>query len=244
MFVLLVFTACSRLQSANPVAPPATLSARVSFAEGRITVNNDSAAEWSTVVATPADGVDCNLGIIHPHDQGSMALTNCSNGGPKAPISQVRVAADQGQLVIALQPPVDPGVAPPLPAPVVPEAAPAQAAAPHASASAPAQVAASPTVEAPKAEIPPLRISARVSGGFGPARRLNVTNDGSSAWTGCSLTLADHYHYQMKTLNAGKTEGIMLVRFKDSAGNVYTSNGQIKDLRVSCDQGKATVSPD
>jgi hypothetical protein len=197
------------------------LLGRVTVAEGRLTVFNDADLEWTNVIATPNDTLVCNVGIVHPHDQAGMNLANCSGGPLAAPVVSVRVVAQQGFFVAAV-PAANPEV-PPAPA------APPEPAAPRAAASASAT--------------PSLRAHASMSGGLGPARRVTVFNDSGTGWTGCTVYANDLYSYAMKNVAAGDHEGIMMIRFKDSAGNPFTSNAQINRVKIRCDQGSTSVQP-
>lgn len=229
-FVVL-FAACSTTPPAvAPAAPaaPAAFAARASVADGRLTVNNDSAVEWTNVMVTLETTALCNIGVVHPNDQGGMNLSNCTGTMP-ANVSTVRVVADQGQATITLNPPVALGAAP---APTQ-AAAPAQASAPSTQA-APSQ-AAPATTEAFKA-------AGSITGGIGPARRVHVINKNSYTWTGCSVTVNNDYTWALKDMPPGYDEGIMLGRFKDGAGNPLTANVNISSMKVRCNQGSDTVS--
>jgi hypothetical protein len=84
---------------------------------------------------------------------------------------------------------------------------------------------------------------ARMSLGFGPFRRLKVTNASPEDWTGCRVTINEDYTYDLGGLAAGVVEGIMLGRFMDHQGVKYTANHQIKRVDVACDQGNARIRP-
>lgn len=227
-------------------ASPAALQARVEVKDQRVTVYNDSAEEWTRVIVTLDDQAICKVGLVHPSDQAGVNLQNCTGQVPTETISQARVAADQGQVLITFGPPIQ-LVATPVAAPVEePVAAPEPAAEPAAPTPTPAATARATPAAATTSSGSTTRgltVESHVSGGFGPARRLHVVNRDDFSWTGCSVKLNDLYSYRMKDLAPGVDEGIMMVRFKDQAGNILTSNAQIEKVAVRCDQGSATVQP-
>ena len=100
-------------------------------------------------------------------------------------------------------------------------------------------------ISEPPLESPPDEIKAwaRMSFGFGPFRRLKVTNASPEDWTGCRVTINEHYTYDLGELSAGVMEGIMLGRFMDPQGVKYTANHQIKRVDVACDKGNARIRP-
>lgn len=99
--------------------------------------------------------------------------------------------------------------------------------------------AAGATEEAP----PPLKLVAKVTGGIGPARAVRVQNTGNFDWTGCRVTLNGTWSYSIATIAAGTSDATPLAKFKNSDGDMMTSNSQITKVRASCKQGTATVSP-
>jgi hypothetical protein len=100
-------------------------------------------------------------------------------------------------------------------------------------------------ISEPPLASPPDEIQAwaRMTFGFGPFRRLKVTNASPEDWTGCRVTINEHYTYDLGELSAGVVEGIMLGRFMDPQGVKYTANHQIKRVDVACDQGNARIRP-
>jgi len=100
-------------------------------------------------------------------------------------------------------------------------------------------------IKDPPLATPPIEIKAwaTMSFGFGPFRRLKVTNAGPEDWTGCRVTINEHYTYDLGEISAGVVEGIMLGRFMDPQGVKYTANHQIKRVDVACDQGNAGIRP-
>jgi hypothetical protein len=89
-----------------------------------------------------------------------------------------------------------------------------------------------------------LAMTATVSGGVGPARRIGVTNKTGFRWHNCSVTLNGKYTYRtIPDLDAGEYEGIMGQKFKSSGGDVMTKNHQIKTVSVACNEGTGSASP-
>ena len=86
-------------------------------------------------------------------------------------------------------------------------------------------------------------MSAAISGGIGPARRLTIFNYGTTQWSNCVVTANDLYMYTVGTITAGGHEGIMMIKFKDKAGNVFTSTAQVTRAKIHCDQGTASAVP-
>lgn len=82
-----------------------------------------------------------------------------------------------------------------------------------------------------------------MSGGFGPARRLNIWNESTFGWTGCKVTLDGTYSFSMKDVAAGMDEGIMVYKFKDGRGNPFTSNAEVESVAVACREGSTSVKP-
>lgn len=111
-----------------------------------------------------------------------------------------------------------------------PSAATASSSAPASSSSAPAS-----------ASSGAMSLSAAISGGIGPARRLTVFNNSSFGWTGCVVTANDLYSYRVAAIEAGGHNGIMMIKFKDQAGNLFTSTAQVTRVKVKCDQGSTPV---
>lgn len=106
-----------------------------------------------------------------------------------------------------------------------------------ASSSAPASASSAPASASSGA----MSLSAAISGGIGPARRLTVFNNSSFGWTGCVVTANDLYSYKVATIEAGGHNGIMMIKFKDQAGNLFTSTAQVTRVKVKCDQGSTPV---
>jgi hypothetical protein len=100
-------------------------------------------------------------------------------------------------------------------------------------------------IKDPPLATPPDEIKAwaQMTIGFGPFRRLKITNASPEDWTGCRVTINEHYTYDLDELTAGVVEGIMLGRFTDPQGVKYTANHQIKRVDVACDQGNARIRP-
>lgn len=89
-----------------------------------------------------------------------------------------------------------------------------------------------------------LAMSAKVSGGVGPARRIGVTNNTGFRWHNCAVTLNGKYVYRsIADLDPGEYEGIMGQKFKTGAGDMMTKNHQIKTVSVSCNEGTGSASP-
>ena len=89
-----------------------------------------------------------------------------------------------------------------------------------------------------------LAMSAKVSGGVGPARRIGVTNNTGFRWHNCAVTLNGKYSYRsIPDLDPGEYEGIMGQKFKTSSGDMMTKNHQIKTVSVQCDEGTGSASP-
>lgn len=89
-----------------------------------------------------------------------------------------------------------------------------------------------------------LALTAKVSGGVGPARRIGVTNKTGYRWHNCSVTLNGEYTYRtIPDLDPGEYEGIMGQKFKTSSGDMMTKNHQIKTVYVSCNEGSGSASP-
>ena len=86
-----------------------------------------------------------------------------------------------------------------------------------------------------------MQLSASMSGGFGPARRLTVFNNGNGLWTGCVVTANDLYTYRVGSVEAGGHNGILMLKFKDAGGNLFTSNAQVNRVKLACDQGTTPV---
>ncbi|MCB9760915.1 MAG: hypothetical protein H6739_13840 [Alphaproteobacteria bacterium] len=123
---------------------------------------------------------------------------------------------------------------------VVPEEAEVAEAAP---ADAPAAPQAAGVTEAPPAgEKVPLKGTFKVTGGFGPARRIGVTNTNSFNWTKCTVTLNGTWSYYMPNLAPNTYEGIMGQKFKDAQGDFMTKNHQITKVTVSCAEGSGSMS--
>ncbi len=125
---------------------------------------------------------------------------------------------------------------------VPPEAAVAEAAPEQAVAPAPAAGAA-PVERSSAPAAATLHGTAKVTGGFGPARRVGVTNQDSFDWNKCTVTLNGEWGYHMPHLSAGEYEGIMGGRFKNSTGDMMTKNHQITAVRISCNEGSGTFQP-
>ncbi len=100
-------------------------------------------------------------------------------------------------------------------------------------------------ISEPPLPTPPNEVQAwaQMTVGFGPLRRLKLTNASPEDWTGCRVTINEHYTYDLGALSAGLVEGIMLGRFMDPQGVKYTANHQIKRVDVACDQGNARIRP-
>lgn len=89
-----------------------------------------------------------------------------------------------------------------------------------------------------------LALTAKVSGGIGPARRIGITNKTGFRWHNCSVTLNGKYTYRtIPDLDPGEYEGIMGQKFKTSSGDMMTKNHQIKTVFVSCNEGSGSASP-
>lgn len=82
---------------------------------------------------------------------------------------------------------------------------------------------------------------ATMSGGFGPARRLTVFNNSGAPWTGCTVTANDLYTYYVGSVAAGGHNGILMLKFKDAGGNLFTSNAVVNRVSLRCDQGTTPV---
>jgi hypothetical protein len=229
----LLFLACSLPTTQTPPAPPPAFTARASITGGTLYIFNDSDSAWANVVASPGDALACTIGAVPAKGSGQVQLKDCAGTPPAAPVTQVRVSAAQGEVVVTIPATDLAGLLAAAPAEPVPASRPkAAGAAP--TGSAPAEPAA--TTEA-------MRGSASMSGGFGPARRITYNNENSYGWTGCTLVLNDAYSYNLGTLPARGGEGVMLVRFKDKGGNILTSNAQINKATARCDQGSTTTTP-
>lgn len=265
--MLLLLLGCSALSAFTSKAPTAPLTGHVAVDDTRITVYNDGPTEWSNVVATANGTLVCTIGSVHAHDQAGLNLANCTGGPLAAPVVGVRVVADQGFLEAAAAPAVaeaavaEPAVvaapvpAPPTPGPVAkapavsqpsavskppPEAA-ATAGSPAASTSAASSSGSSSSAASTSASSGAMSLSAAISGGIGPARRLTVFNNSSFGWTGCVVTANDLYSYRVSAIEAGGHNGIMMIKFKDQAGNLFTSTAQVTRVKVKCDQGTTPV---
>jgi len=114
--------------------------------------------------------------------------------------------------------------------------APADSPAPVAASDAPA--AAAPAA-APKGGA--MDLFATMSGGFGPARRLAVFNNSATPWTGCTVNANDLYTYYAGSIEAGGQKGILMLKFKDAGGNLFTSNAVVNRVSLRCDQGTTPV---
>lgn len=191
-------------------------SGHATIEDGRLTLHNDSGVALSSVVAIGDNGIVCTLGTLQPHDQAGINIVNCTGSQGAAPARQFQVASAQGAFTAAV-------VAPAAPAPD--------------------KAAASDKSAPPSKGGGGLKVGSSLSGGFGPARRLTIRNDGTAAWTGCTVTVNDLYSYPMKNLSPGADEGIMMVRFKDAQGNTFVTNNQIKEVKVKCDQGTGVTVP-
>ncbi len=118
--------------------------------------------------------------------------------------------------------------------------------APATTSAAPVATAASAPTETPVSSPPPaarasMPLSASMSGGLGPARRLTVFNNSDFAWTGCVVTANDIYTYKVATIDAGEHNGIMMIKFKDHSGTLFTSTAPVTRVKLTCDQGTTPV---
>ncbi len=254
--VVLASLACDGNKTVPAPVPAATsntpLLGHVGVDDARLTVFNDGDIEWTNVVATANNALICSIGIIHPHDQAGMNFSSCSGGPLSGPIATVRVAATQGYFEAATAPAPAVEQAAPTPGPEAqrpashPTFAPAAPSAP-ASSPAPSTI----VVAEPAAPVAPpapaasaaLALSATISGGIGPARRLTVYNNSAVAWSGCTVTANDLYSFTVGPIAAQQHNGIMMIKFKDKAANIFTSTAQVMKVGVRCDQGSATVVP-
>lgn len=84
-----------------------------------------------------------------------------------------------------------------------------------------------------------------VSGGFGPARRLMVHNDSDLSWTDCVVEIQGKvYAYDMDGgIPAHEDDGIMLGRFRTVEGATFTSGEQIRDVDLTCNEGRGHAIP-
>lgn len=168
-------------------------------------------------------------------------------------ISAVRVDAAQGFLEAKAATPVEEPVAnaepvaQPAPAPTPsPKAAKAQATPAskdpaEVAPAAPAEVAPAPAAAPAPSKGGSMDLFATMSGGFGPARRLTVFNSSSMLWTGCTVTANDLYTYYAGSIDAGGHNGILMLKFKDAGGNLFTSNAVVNRVSLRCDQGTTAV---
>jgi len=89
-----------------------------------------------------------------------------------------------------------------------------------------------------------LVLTAKVTGGIGPARRIGITNKTGYTWHNCSVTLNGKYTYRTITdLEPGEYEGVMGQKFKDSDGDMMTKTHQISSVYVACNEGTGSASP-
>lgn len=67
---MLLLLGCSVVSSvlSRQAAPPVPLVGHVAVDDERITVFNDSAVEWTGVVATANGVLVCTIGAVHAHD--------------------------------------------------------------------------------------------------------------------------------------------------------------------------------
>lgn len=219
---LLGCSVVSSLLSRQPAVPPAPLVGHVAVDDERITVFNDSAVEWTEVVATANGVLVCTIGAVHAHDKSGLNLSNCAGGPLDAAVSVVRVDAAQGALEARAAAPAVEEQAPPVEA--VPAKAPAVAAKAEKPSAAPGSKPASdPPPAAPPDAAPAaapatpskggaMDLFATMSGGFGPARRLAVFNNSAAPWTGCTVTANDLYTYYAGSIEAGGQKGILMLK--------------------------------
>jgi hypothetical protein len=74
--------------------------------------------------------------------------------------------------------------------------------------------------------------------GIGPAatHKVVVSNDGTTPWTQCDIRLPTNKHFVLDELEAGDSESIMLLRFKQDGSEF---DKPVDSIAVKCDQGEA-----
>jgi hypothetical protein len=75
-------------------------------------------------------------------------------------------------------------------------------------------------------------------GGIGPAatHKVVVSNDGTTPWTKCDIRLPTNKHFVLDELDAGDSESIMMLRFKQDGSEL---DKPVDSITVKCDQGEA-----
>jgi len=75
-------------------------------------------------------------------------------------------------------------------------------------------------------------------GGIGPAatHKVVVSNDGTTPWTQCDIRLPTNKRFVLDELDAGDSESIMLLRFKQDGPEF---DKPVDSVAVKCDQGEA-----
>jgi hypothetical protein len=77
-------------------------------------------------------------------------------------------------------------------------------------------------------------------GGFGPARRIWVQNNGSGTWSSCDLRLPNNKRYRMTApLGPGQGDGIMLMKFVQDG---VEHDVDLTWLDVKCNEGSVRLT--
>ena len=76
-------------------------------------------------------------------------------------------------------------------------------------------------------------------GGFGPAKRLTITNTGTTNWTRCELRLPTNKRYLLDSLAAGAVDGVMLIKF---AQDGVEHDAELTWVNVTCAEGTARIN--
>jgi tetratricopeptide (TPR) repeat protein len=73
--------------------------------------------------------------------------------------------------------------------------------------------------------------------GIGPSatHKVVVSNDGTTPWTQCDIRFPTNKHFVLKDLDAGESESIMLMRFKQDGPEL---DRPAESIAVKCDQGE------
>jgi tetratricopeptide (TPR) repeat protein len=107
----------------------------------------------------------------------------------------------------------------------------------------PPGAASKPTGSSPSRPETPASAGGRLQGhaslaGIGPAatHKVVVSNDGTTPWTQCDIRLPTNKHFVLDELEAGDSESIMLLRFKQDGSEF---DKPVDSITVKCEQGEA-----
>jgi hypothetical protein len=75
--------------------------------------------------------------------------------------------------------------------------------------------------------------------GIGPAKRITISNDGSTLWTKCDLRLPNNKHYVLDVLRPGDHESIVYPRFKQDGTEL---DRPLDWILVKCEEGQSRFS--